>query len=881
MSYESQYPPAQSDTYVKATSHISANFWPYFATDPSKSVIGDSNGNAWVSNLATTNQRFHIDLGEAKIIKRIYYENYHESGLYINPGAKNFTIWGSNDSDSFAELTYGVDTGWTQLTTEQSFFDQHIGSNIADPKYILITNVTAYRYYAFKFADCWNASDEFMGLRRVELQIETGGTISDDYLLQSVIKKLQDDSYIFNSTIKGLSSNFYLLSSTLLKSISSSYLLKACLVFINTGSYILNSVLFKQISDSYKFTANLLGNISNSFLLKCVLLKSSTNSYLLKAFISRIIRSLYLSYLTFDVYGTLTSDTEVGGARIITNPNILSNIYIYVKNQGASGTTIIDINKNGTSIYSNPADRPRIAYNDLNKFSESSVNIVLSKEDKITIDIDDVAVGASDLSVILHLDTYSGLSPVVNDVEFLDNTFIMDKDKVWITDDLRFNIKFDNKMNTSITPVIKYIHNDGTISNLTGSWSKSRMDNDTFLTDSLALDEDDVGLGRLIVKTATDKYNKVMKDYSIDFSIVSFLDKIVYDSYSNVATISLAFNIQANKVSFSLDGITYSSQTDLLRIMSVDITDISIGGTSSEGTKTLYVKLTSEDSYQYTIKELSIKYYYTAIGVWTGNILKKITAESTTNYITVVTLPESAKIVPISSIEVYQDSVLIKEDKIICNYVYNGLSLTYDTVNLRKVTISAGSAILDSGLYVTKSQTDFILDVLTSDARYDVICLDENGDFIVLKGVEGGVNSQPPYLVNTAPEEVNNIDILWPELPEIPSNYVPLYALLLTDMSEIVGGALLNLSGFNFDLRILSLISNVTLVEADNTTIRIQITDDAGRTSYKETILNLTTTANYSTKVLKAYADSAKTIEIKSGEKTTATTVYFDLGGDF
>jgi hypothetical protein len=100
-------------------------------------------------------------------------------------------------------------------------------------------------------------------------------------------------------------------------------------------------------------------------------------------------------------------------------------------------------------------------------------------------------------------------------------------------------------------------------------------------------------------------------------------------------------------------------------------------------------------------------------------------------------------------------------------------------------------------------------------------------------------------------------------------------------MSEIVGGALLNLSGFNFDLRILSLISNVTLTETDNTTIRIQITDDAGRTSYKETILNLTTTVNYSTKVLKAYSDSAKTIEIKSGEKTTATTIYFDLGGDF
>ena len=166
---KSQYPSAQSDTYVKSTTKYGTDYWAYFATDPAKSLTGAWLGNSWLTE-SLTNQRFHIDLGSTKIITKIYYENAHDSGSWSDTGAQNFTFWGSNTgAGTFDDLVYANDEGWTQLTISQSTFDQHTASNVADPKYITVTNTTAYRYYAFKFADN-HGSVNFMGVRRIELQ---------------------------------------------------------------------------------------------------------------------------------------------------------------------------------------------------------------------------------------------------------------------------------------------------------------------------------------------------------------------------------------------------------------------------------------------------------------------------------------------------------------------------------------------------------------------------------------------------------------------------------------------------------------------------------------------------------------------------------------
>jgi hypothetical protein len=172
--YTSVYPSEQNDTYVKATTKFNTTYWQYYATDPTKSLTGSWSSVSWIAEDNTvTNQRFHIDLGSGHIIRRIYYENGHNSGSLTNSGVQNFTLWGSNNASAFAELTYATDTGWTQLTTSASVFEQHTGSDIADPKYITVTNTNSYRYYALKFADNYTNA-EYMNVRRIELQTEDG-----------------------------------------------------------------------------------------------------------------------------------------------------------------------------------------------------------------------------------------------------------------------------------------------------------------------------------------------------------------------------------------------------------------------------------------------------------------------------------------------------------------------------------------------------------------------------------------------------------------------------------------------------------------------------------------------------------------------------------
>lgn len=167
--YQSVYPSAHNDTYVKATTKYSTHYWPYFSTDPAKSVINGDSDNAWSSTYGTvTNQRFHIDLGAMKVIGRIYYENAHNSGGDTNSGIKNFILQGSNSAAAFADLTYSTDTDWTQITIGQ--FTKHIAANQADPKYIIVPPHQAYRYFAIKIADNWGSS-YYMGHRRVELQL--------------------------------------------------------------------------------------------------------------------------------------------------------------------------------------------------------------------------------------------------------------------------------------------------------------------------------------------------------------------------------------------------------------------------------------------------------------------------------------------------------------------------------------------------------------------------------------------------------------------------------------------------------------------------------------------------------------------------------------
>jgi len=169
VNFTSQYPTLDTD-HVKATSYYSSDYYPHYACDNSKSVTGQCWRQGWMVN-ATTNQRFHIDLGTSKVIKRIYYENEHETGTLTSRGVKNFTLWGSNNADDFNDLTYANNGTWTSIPLSWYYFDRHIDSNQSDPKYFVVYSYSvAYRYYALKFADTYGG--DVMAVRRIELQEE-------------------------------------------------------------------------------------------------------------------------------------------------------------------------------------------------------------------------------------------------------------------------------------------------------------------------------------------------------------------------------------------------------------------------------------------------------------------------------------------------------------------------------------------------------------------------------------------------------------------------------------------------------------------------------------------------------------------------------------
>ncbi|MFA4904481.1 MAG: hypothetical protein WC600_17240 [Desulfobaccales bacterium] len=162
------YPLAHSPDYVKSTGAETGGYYPDNCTDPALALTGPAENNQWQTAGAVTNQRLHIALPDPRLIYGLTYENGHEAGTYTDRGAKNFTLWGSSDYSAFIDLTYAVDTNWTQLTTDVSQFVQHVSSNIADPHDVIVTPTVSYKYIAIKIADNWG-SGTTLGLRRVSL----------------------------------------------------------------------------------------------------------------------------------------------------------------------------------------------------------------------------------------------------------------------------------------------------------------------------------------------------------------------------------------------------------------------------------------------------------------------------------------------------------------------------------------------------------------------------------------------------------------------------------------------------------------------------------------------------------------------------------------
>lgn len=122
------------------------------------------------------------------------------------------------------------------------------------------------------------------------------------------------------------------------------------------------------------------------------------------------INSSYIVYVVnWYVSGTLTTGVNKGWEVPIlidvARPPTLVSAMARVKTAPTSLPLIVDINKNGTTIYTNQANRPTILATAFAS-AETGVDVTaLANLDVLTIDIDQVgsAVAGADLSVVLKV----------------------------------------------------------------------------------------------------------------------------------------------------------------------------------------------------------------------------------------------------------------------------------------------------------------------------------------------------------------------------------------------------------------------------------------------------------------------------------------------
>ncbi len=111
----------------------------------------------------------------------------------------------------------------------------------------------------------------------------------------------------------------------------------------------------------------------------------------------------------FRVLGALATATCVGGAYVFPREATIGDVYIYCGDPGDSGSTIVDVNVNDTTIFSTQANRPELAYDDTDGVAKSTPDIVdLTENDILTVDIDQVASGAEDLTVVIAIASSGG-----------------------------------------------------------------------------------------------------------------------------------------------------------------------------------------------------------------------------------------------------------------------------------------------------------------------------------------------------------------------------------------------------------------------------------------------------------------------------------------
>lgn len=116
-----------------------------------------------------------------------------------------------------------------------------------------------------------------------------------------------------------------------------------------------------------------------------------------------------LSPYTWHLEGSLLSSTGVGMTVVIPDTGTIQKVLMNIETLGTSGTTTVDLHLDGTTIFTTQANRPSLAYNAAAHFVEAIPDVLsVTSGQRVTLDLDSVAVGAETLTVLLIIGSSSG-----------------------------------------------------------------------------------------------------------------------------------------------------------------------------------------------------------------------------------------------------------------------------------------------------------------------------------------------------------------------------------------------------------------------------------------------------------------------------------------
>lgn len=103
---------------------------------------------------------------------------------------------------------------------------------------------------------------------------------------------------------------------------------------------------------------------------------------------------------SFVLNGTVGAvDTKADGSRYIPRSYTITKVILHIEsNGGTGGNTIVDVNKNGTTIFTTQPNRPTVAFDAGDNVTEEVTNMdVTSIEggDILTVDVDEIVTGGN------------------------------------------------------------------------------------------------------------------------------------------------------------------------------------------------------------------------------------------------------------------------------------------------------------------------------------------------------------------------------------------------------------------------------------------------------------------------------------------------------